>query len=267
MITPAVKTSWSRARARQVLSSLELKHPCDLDLEDIAWSRGILVKDEDLIGTEGRLVKSGGNGVISVKRGIPEAGRRRFVIAHEIGHFEMHDTENQIDLCAGKDLDYDYHYLRPEEREASLFATELLLPDELVSPVCRRSEISFELARQLSSEFNTTWTLAAMRMIEFTSYRAALVASERGKVKWYRASPNFGYHVPPRAPLDEGTIAADVFASGKCPERGQLVLASSWIKNTRVDEQASMREQCFVLPRYGTILSLIWMEKDIETDD
>lgn len=264
---PASQT-WAKAKARAVLSELDLKHPCDMDIEDIAWgARQILVKDEGLVGTEGRLVKLGDSGVISVRTGIPEAGRRRFVIAHEIGHFEMHlADENQLNLCAQGDLEYEYHGSRPEEKEASAFATELLLPEDVFAPPARNAEIGFNLVRKLADEFDTTLTLTAMRMIQFTSYRAALVASEHGQIKWARYSPTFGYTLPYRAALDEGTIAADMHATKTAPPKSQFVLASSWIKNTRVDPDKAMREECLWLGKYGTALSLIWMDQDIESD-
>lgn len=265
---PPPSLTWAKAKARAILSELDLRHPCDMDIEDIAWgARRILVKNEDLIGTEGRLVKLGDSGIISVRAGIPEAGRRRFIIAHEIGHFEMHKKdENQLDLCTQSDLEYEYHGSRPEEKEASAFATELLLPEEIFGPPARNAEIGFNLVRKLADEFDTTLTLTAMRMIQFTSYRAALVASENGKIKWVRASPTFGYQLPYRAPLDEGTIAADVHSTKEAPPKSQLVLAGSWIKNTSVDPDKAMREECLWLGRYGTALSLIWMEQDVEAD-
>lgn len=269
MRPPPASQTWAKAKARAILSELDLRHPCDMDIEDIAWgARKILVKEEDLIGTEGRLVKLGDSGIISVRAEIPEAGRRRFVIAHEIGHFEMHKAdENQLNLCAQSDLEYEYHGSRPEEKEASAFATELLLPEDVFGQPARNGEIGFNLVRKLADEFDTTLTLTAMRLMQFTSYRAALIASENGKIKWARLSSTFGFPIPYRAALDEGTIAAEVHAAKEAPAKSQLVLASSWIKNPRVDPDKSMREECLWLGRYGTALSLIWMEQDVESDD
>src|SRR5258708_32393667 len=76
-------------KARQVLSALSLNHPCDMEIDDIAWARGALVKEEKLAGAEGRLVKLSGRGVITIPNNIPSTGRRRFIIAHELGHFEL----------------------------------------------------------------------------------------------------------------------------------------------------------------------------------
>lgn len=57
----------------------------------------------------------------------------RFVLAHEIGHMQMHRGLNTVFL--------DTHTFNPHnryERQANTFAAELLLPDELLleSPEC-----------------------------------------------------------------------------------------------------------------------------------
>ena len=57
----------------------------------------------------------------------------RFVLAHEIGHMQMHRDLNTVFL--------DTHIFNPHnryERQANTFAAELLLPDELLleSPEC-----------------------------------------------------------------------------------------------------------------------------------
>jgi hypothetical protein len=57
----------------------------------------------------------------------------RFVLAHEIGHMQMHRDLNTVFL--------DTHTFNPHnryERQANTFAAELLLPDELLleSPEC-----------------------------------------------------------------------------------------------------------------------------------
>jgi Zn-dependent peptidase ImmA (M78 family) len=52
--------------------------------------RGALVRDENLNGAEARLVIFGDRAIISASTHIIEPLQRRFAIAHEIGHLELH---------------------------------------------------------------------------------------------------------------------------------------------------------------------------------
>jgi Zn-dependent peptidase ImmA (M78 family) len=81
--------------------------------------------------------------------------RRRFTIAHEIGHYILH---------SGEILHYDTNelekiYLRsdnissPEEAEANHFAAELLMPEELIHKFIENDEKSIKV---LAERFNVS---------------------------------------------------------------------------------------------------------------
>lgn len=74
-------------RARAIVQELDIRKPSEIWLEEIAFHYGALVRYEQLQGAEGRLVRLGSRAVIRVRQDIPELGRRRFVIAHELGHW------------------------------------------------------------------------------------------------------------------------------------------------------------------------------------
>ncbi len=266
MLPRAVHETLPVAKAKQVTSDLSLAHPCDMDLRDVAFLRGALVTEAPISGADGWLVKVGETGVIRVRDDVKGEGQRRFIIAHEIGHFELHFDSDQLDLCTGKDLHHEYDRVRPEEREASLFATELLLPEILLREKCEAQAPNFEFLSGLARDFKTSVTMTAMRYIQFSGHRAALVVSEKGRVKWYRRTEEFGYYINTRVDVDKQTFAADFFNHGKCPKKPEKVEASAWIKNPRVDSRAFMWEQCFPMPWYDAVLSLVWIEDDIERE-
>lgn len=56
-----------------------------------------------LDGAEGRSVTGAGAGIIRIRRGITQLERRRFVIAHEIGHCILHKT-GSVRPCSEGDL-------------------------------------------------------------------------------------------------------------------------------------------------------------------
>jgi hypothetical protein len=66
--------------------------------------------------------------------------RRRFTIAHEIGHWILHVSAGDVCACRPDEvIDEDRaQQLRKVEAEANAFAAELLMPEPLVTEHCKR---------------------------------------------------------------------------------------------------------------------------------
>ena len=158
--------------ATALLHELGITQPNEISVDDIAWMRGALVRDENLKGAEARLVTFSDRAIISISTAIIETGRRRFAIAHEIGHLELHRQISNLALCAVSDLDPKppEDYSRPQnEQEANSFASALLMPDFLFRPACQKHAPSFSLIEQLATNFGTTLTATALRYVAFCS--------------------------------------------------------------------------------------------------
>lgn len=258
------EASLARIKAREILASLRIAHPSEIEVEDIAWVRGALVWEAQLEGAEGRLVRRGSRGIITVKSDIREPGKKRFVAAHELGHFELHVDSDQLTLCTDQDLHYWYKRIRPEEPEANQFAAELLMPETLFGSRCRTGQPSLELVHGLAQEFRTTLTATALRYMEFCPHRCAIVVSEGGAIKWYRAAEDFGYRLAMGAKLHANSYAVNFFNARRIPEAMQSVLASAWVSGKELDSNATIKEQSRALPRYNAVLTLLWIDKDID---
>jgi len=68
-----------------------------------------------------------GDGHAIVVRGCKDERRRRFTIAHEIGHFVLHPDRQLRERGGGVNAAWE-----GQEREADQFAAELLMPEPLV---------------------------------------------------------------------------------------------------------------------------------------
>ena len=110
-----------------------------LDVEELAGSLCRLrVRDaDDLCPIAGLSAETPLSGVliparweIWVRRDEP-APRRRFTIAHEIGHHLLHSDGAAV-LCRPADVEAAAADARAREREANRFAAELLMPEPLV---------------------------------------------------------------------------------------------------------------------------------------
>ena len=172
----------AKAAAFKLTKRYGFLHPSQMTIEDVAWDRGVVVSPGSLDGSEARLVRKGKRGAIRVRAGVGEIGRRRFSIAHELGHWELHE-ESQWLACSAADL-RDYKK-SPEEAEANTFAAELLMPTCHVRERCEKSSPSLELAKAIADEFQVSLTAAGIRVVHLTKQECILVASKDRKVSWW----------------------------------------------------------------------------------
>lgn len=110
--------------ALQALQKIDCKKP-PVPVEEIANAFGLEVVEFPFHDKISGLLKKE-QGVIGVNKG-QHPVRRRFTIAHELGHFLLgHDIEKGIDETIDDSFDKPY----PQEREANIFASALLMPSE-----------------------------------------------------------------------------------------------------------------------------------------
>lgn len=256
------KSSFPRAKAKAILKYLDIRHPKEIEVKEIAYTRGLVVRERVLEGSEGLLVCNAHKGIASVNIDIPELGKKRFTIAHELGHFELH-RDSALRLCDDSDF-LCYEKTRPGENEANEFATELLMPEYLFQSPCKSGIPCFSTIGDLADDFRTSLTATAIRYVECSPHRCAIVVSRDGSIKWYRASEDFGYHVKVGSQLGQNSYAIDFFNGKGLPLSMELVLARSWLDGEKFDWNAEIKEQSMAIPRYNIVLSLLWIDDDID---
>jgi hypothetical protein len=243
------------ASARRVLAELDVSDPRLGKIETLAYLRGLEVREAPLKGARANLVRIGSRGMVTISEALA-TDERRFAIAHELGHFELHKDESYLGLCTGEQLIADYES-GGTEAEANTFAAELLMPGELFEPRTDARDVTWDVPRRLAEEFEVTLTAAALRFVEFSAERTALVYSKEGKVKWARRSRTFGGIVERGAKLDSYSLAIEAFEGKPLPLQPETVDASAWNPNASADEM--MREHSIHLPRFGSVMSLLWI--------
>src|SRR5262245_8157075 len=259
-----------RTAAERVLNEVGVMHQEDLRfLELIAWERNALVQDKQLDGAAARLVVVGQRAIITVSTKIEGPYRRRFSIAHELGHLEMHRVNSSLALCTGEDID-DWRSRRASanrEQEANEFASALLLPERFFGPLCRKKEPSLDFIAELSKTFQVSLTATARRYIEFCTEPCAIVFSQEGTIKWFHGSKDFEdlqifIDVPSR--LDRSNYASLFFRGDAIPSTRHRVSASSWFTSGRYKHDAFIYEQSWPMPQYNAVLTLLWVFDVIE---
>ena len=254
--------------AQELLHLWRILQPEDIDVEEIACLCGAMVRDCQLTGAEARLVRLGPKAVISVSDAVNNVGRRRFGIAHEVGHLRLHDGD-LIQICTSEDVaafGHEEKGQKPKELEANAFAAELLLPRAMVVPRLRGAKPSLDIIEDLAKQFSTSLSATARRFVSLTKESCALVFSKDGRIKSFSSSDDFGFWIPVGEPLDRNSLAYDYFQGRALPTYSETVDASAWLRG-RLVQDAVIKEHSRALGRYGLVMSLLWINETVEEDE
>ena len=202
----------------------EIKAPMVLDIDSC---EGMLVRNPNDIAEWGIFF----NGKAS-----PE--RRRFTIAHELGHFILHRGQQQSFNCDKESVYSGIDTIRVIEREADDFASNLLMPGDLLRDWISNQRIDLRVLSGIAKRFQVSIEALCIRFIKFTTQRAILVYWDNGYVKYeWRSSSAVKTRAKIRRSGDpaeppSGTLAADASVTQEwdgmemsaaiwCPEEAQ----------------------------------------------
>lgn len=244
-----------RMRAVEVFRRLRIQSVHEIDVECIACEHGLRVRYGGLGGAQGRLASTGKRGVIRIADGIWQEPRRRYIIAHELGHHLLHTPTGQLSLCTDGDfLRYDAAAGDAEE-EANWFAASLLMPELLFKPKCDTAQPALAIVHALAKEFGTTRTATAIRFVDLCPEACAVVWSERGVIKWAVRGADFWPWIEFGRRLDSYTHAADAFKGKAFPQGPQVVPARAWTSENGGD----IYEDTEWFSNLGVTISLLWL--------
>jgi Zn-dependent peptidase ImmA (M78 family) len=257
-----IRARAAECRADQLIEQLGISAVGEIDIDAIAMTQGALVIDGGLAGAEARLSRSPKLNFIRVNTAIREPGRRRFAIAHELGHLLLQQG-SQFALCAEKDL-VPFYTNSADELEASVFAAALLMPSRMFEPLCRAANPSLGYVSELAKRLHVTLTAAATRYIQLCPHRCCLVVSTGGKIRYHHKTEDFRYFIAPGESLNQGTYAADFFKGQRLPGGMREVKATAWLEGKSIDSSKTILEESIAMPSYGSVLTLLWIDKDID---
>lgn len=236
-------------------------------LPEVASQIGLDIVYRRADSYEGALLRIKGvpRGCVVINSAIKEDSRKRFTLAHEIGHFLLPDQQELSSPCAKNAIEnWDDQLVNPE-LEANRFAAELLMPRTSLAPFMRM-EPSFESVRQIAEQCETSLTASAFQLIALTSFRAAVVWSHRNRVRWYKSSGEFVRWIR-KGELSEETYAFDWFKKRTTVNGFQPVPASAWLFEKGLGKDAKVWEHSVGLPNYDAVLTLLVIREPIEEWD
>jgi hypothetical protein len=245
-------------RPEELLRRAFVDSPEDIDLEVIAFEAGLQIRDRPLVGCEATLVGYGDKGIVSVTTGVsPE--RRRFSIAHEIGHWEQHRGQSFSCRIEERALD---KLARSKEREADDYASSLMMPTGLFMEALRASKAGVSLATvdDLGGTFRASFPAAAIRYAELSGEPVVLVFSGVGNNRrWQARSKRVPEHLWLNRDLDSDSFASDLVKAGTGTRQTGKMPAEAWFDSIKEDRY-ELREHSIRFPE--GIYTLLHLEDE-----
>lgn len=236
------------------------------NLEALAGEIGLRIKDVDVDGFEGTLVRAlaGPKGIIGINKSIREQGRRRFTIAHEIGHYVIPSHRRLKNVCLTEQLESWNPQLPIPEVEANEFAAELLLPARFVRSALTLHQPSFRRISEVARDFETSLTATTYRFLTLTDMAFAMVWSTNERATWFKRSDGFRYFLPIHELPVKGSFAWRLFQGKSAPEEFHPIDAALWLDRRDAERVDVLFEHSLHLRNYNAVLTLLWAEGDRE---
>jgi hypothetical protein len=196
-------------------------------------------------------------------------GRRRFSIAHELGHYYIPTHRSRPPgWCGEEDMAALADSGRRYEWEANDFAAELLMPKARFKSDAHSLEPTFDSIFTLadSSMYDVSGTAAALRYVELADEACAVVCARDNTIEWVAKSSSFRYRIPWRNDsLPVGSLARDVANGEASSASAQTIDPYVWLE---VEQRSApeLLESTLAIPSQRQVLSLIWVV-DEEDDD
>ena len=246
--------------AETALQALGITEPAEIDIEVVARSLGARVKYRPLKSSEARIVGQNGRAIITVDARAREQ-RRRFSVAHELGHWHRH--RGICLACRSVDIDRPLsdggkgRVSSNPELQADAYASDLLLPGYIFRPLaCDLDLLTLAAVRELAAMFNTSLTATAIRALGTNRFPAMLVCHSQSGMRWFRRPPLVPDRWFPRTDLQPESPAFHMlFRGGPEAKQPKTVKASCWFDNPLAD-RFTVTEQSFGLPN-GKVATLV----------
>lgn len=262
----------AKAAARKILKEYFITEPNKLILEDILAGELIYLEESDLREESGRIVFNENCGIMRINKNIKERGHRRTVIAHELGHFKLH--QNKMRGCTKLEM-LTHSKNLPQETEANVFAAELLMPEEWMRDFMRGKKVNKNLLKEFCEYFGVSITSAALRVSLLDLFPVAVIMSTNGIVQWSSISESFPFKwIPKGYKVNNNSYAFDIFkefsakgsgiddVSSVYSETIEEVLADAWFWEDRnYKKNYFMYEYNVPMPAYNSVLTILFLKE------
>lgn len=234
------------------------------NLEQVLPEIGLTLHFREARSYEGALLRIKGVplGYVVLNRSIREESRRRFTLAHELGHYLLPTQQELSQPCSKGAVESWDEAVPDSEQEANQFAAEILMPRVALQPFLRESP-TFAHIEAIASSRGTSLTASAYRLASLTSFRMAMVWSESGRARWQKSSAEFFRWIR-LGELSRETFAYDAFRDERVPNKLESVPARAWLFEKGLKSDARILEHSIRLPSFDAVLTILVIPEQIE---
>lgn len=244
--------------------------PNAVPIEELCKALDIVsIQETDTNAFEAALVTdtTRSSGHILVSRRSPRL-RRRFSIAHELGHFlieaHQHTAGHPMECALG-----DLHSLDPRskdrkrriEGEANTFAAHLLMPHKHIREAVGRSGVSLETVVAMARDFEVSKEAMARAFVDAHREPVAVIISRHGRVERFYRHEDFPYlTLGIGKKLPDDCIATESLTVGTCsaPEENEPDI---WLSERDAQRTLALTEQV-IFQSMGFAMTLLQAEMD-----
>lgn len=267
------KTRIGSRKAKELLEEIGLEEISDFPLDLFVASLGATLILEPLKNSDGKIIRGNSKTIIKINSEIPYEEKLRFTIAHELGHHLLH---SKLDLEIHNDNSHTLNWFKEAENqakkgiqewEANDFASELLMPENVLRKYLVKKRFSPDLVQELSSRFKTSITSIVYRLMSLNIYQLFVVSILNGKVQYWSKSDDFRVKVkdivklaPPVDSVAREYIDVNYDFVYKEKDKAQLIGKSTWFELGHYEDDSDYFEYCIPTKKYKSVISIIWEE-------
>jgi Zn-dependent peptidase ImmA (M78 family) len=248
-------------RAMTLLYKWAIDRVEDIDLEKLCMAEHALVQTKPISVAQGRIVfGANGRSVITINSGVSHRGKRRFVLAHELGHHLMHRNKQRLFYSCDVEALMKWKGSDQDEIDANTFAAELLMPSKWIKKTYSGQEPNVALIKDMAAAYRVSYTAALIRFVKLNLWPSAVVYSASGYIQWAMFSEDFPVqYVPFNTRVPQGTQAADLFISQQRSEEVAPTIITDWFGLVPQGvHHRWIKEQSTYFKGHDTCLSLLW---------
>jgi Zn-dependent peptidase ImmA (M78 family) len=249
--------------ATKLLTDLEMDS-FPINVRKVANLCRIKIKEVKADSFEGCAIKTDERAGILLNNKYQYEKRKRFTIAHELGHIILPYHEGQKYACTSEDM--VKYSVKDEEVEANQFAAELLMPSYAIEDDCSELDVNLNAIDLLTKKYEVSRSSAALRFVDFTYGVCAVIFVRDGLIKSFKRSEEFkndklfvavGRKVSLLSPAGKYFIEKKLL-----PIAPVEVPANAWLSEKHKNFSFHLYEQSFEVEPGKTLLSFIWTAED-----
>ena len=251
----------AQEKAVELLDEFGIEDVQDVDIRDFVYAKDIIYREAPLENYDGRIVYGKrGKALITVNSNLTYEPRKRFTIAHELGHYIL--GHNRKEVAHDDQVSMEYYKSGSQETEANQFASELLMPSSIFLEYVEGERFSPQLMHDLAGEFKTSVTSVVYKYLEYGSHPIVVFYSYNNKIRYWKKSKDFMRRIKDfqNLPVPHNSVAEEWYndKTQYFPDDIQEIELNVWFDLWKQEENDWCYEYCLVSPKYNTVLSIVW---------